>query len=267
MTTSEKTCANDCDYTCALRIEGDHVDFEAIDARLEFPGEHSVLPKRRRRQATNEFFARWEFAAVDDSGAEQWSSLADALNRVADIVLPARDVIEAESARSNVHWWCGCFHNGFESSIQMTAPCIGKMADVGAKIVLDNYFSEPAAAALYGRRDDGSPLLQSALTHRYRFTVISEISLPHEVSSRADTVSTEWSNFGEGLSASLDWAFAHPENAAIEISCVHSQFAFDGGPTIEREHLMALARARLGLTIVWRIDPFDCPRVEEGRGS
>lgn len=251
MITSEGTPVGDCDYTCSLRIEGDYVDVAALDACLDIPGKHSVLPKRRRGEEPGGSFMRWEFAAVNDSGGDQWCSLADALEQAVDIVLPARKAIESEVSRSNPHWWCGCFHNRPGSSVRMTAACVEKLADVGAKIVLDNYSPEGASPAMYGRSGVGSCPSSIGFFHRYAFAVTDQYGNSTGIHSVVDVESSSWSNFGEGLSASVQWIAANGIGAAKEIVCLHSQFAFDGGPCIEREHLLALARAKLGLTIVW----------------
>jgi len=252
MSTIEEDVDRDCDYTCAFRIDGNEVGFAAIDRCLGTPGEKSTLRRRVRGRLTAETFLRWERVAITDSGDEEWGSLTDALEHVADLLLPARKVIAFEGARANAYWWCGCFRNRPESSIRFTAHCLEKLSGFATKVYLDNYLPVADVDEIQEPMDLVGPIGVKDVAHEYRFAVAIE-PVEYRIDPAGRDVSAgSWSAFDDCLTACIQWVLDNAAGSPSEIICTHTQSTFDGGPCIDAGHLSALAEAGLALTIVWR---------------
>jgi hypothetical protein len=55
---------------------------------------------------------------------------------------PKKELIWSAFGRFNIYWWCGHFQSSFSGGPILSADLFRKLADFGAKLHLDNYFSE-----------------------------------------------------------------------------------------------------------------------------
>jgi hypothetical protein len=241
---------NECDYTCSLRIDGDSVDGTAMDRRTGAMGEHSTVRKRKPQPGEGETFARWELEAFDPQYGDQWPSLTEALGNVADRILASRPSATQGLVDVDAYWWCGCFHHADESTIRLPAHCLDKLARIGARIILNNYF--PAQ----GEEDGGVETSISSEVyphnHEYVFALVAMDGAQQLVTSEGDGDSIVWSDFGAGLTACLDRLADEGATSGASILCDHTQHAFDGGPRIDVHHLSALTSVSADLSIIWQ---------------
>lgn len=241
---------NECAYTCSLRIDGERVDGRAMDERTGAVGEYSTVRRRRPQPGEGDAFERWELEALDPRNDYQWSSLAEALQSVADQMLASSSLAGQGLVDVDAYWWCGCFHHADESTIRLPAHCLDKLARIGARLYLDNYF--PARDEVDG--DVEAPISSEVYpnNHEYVFALVAVDGAQQLVTPEGDGTSIVWSDFGAGLTACLDRLADEGAPSGAGILCDHTQHAFDGGPRLDVHHLSALTSVGADLTIVWQ---------------
>jgi hypothetical protein len=188
--------------------------------------------------------------ALDQRYGDQWPSLEEAMESVADRILTGRSPADQGLMDVDAYWWCGCFHNANESTVRLSARCLDKLARIGARIYLDNYF--PAHGDGDGDIEESISFEIHPNNHEYVFALVASDGARRLVTPEADVTSIVWSDFGAGLTACLNQLAVGCGVSGTGILCDHMQHSFDGGPRIDVHHLAALISVGADLTIVWQ---------------
>jgi len=55
---------------------------------------------------------------------------------------PLRSEIDNYKQKYDAVWWCGHFQSSFDGGPMLTAELMGRLADFGVDLYIDNYFAE-----------------------------------------------------------------------------------------------------------------------------
>ena len=77
---------------------------------------------------------------------KEWPSLEEGLLHVLEGLWPQRDKISRYQDTSKIVWWCGHFQSAFDGGPALSVGLMGKLAEFGADLYIDNYFSEGDSA-------------------------------------------------------------------------------------------------------------------------
>ena len=129
-------------YTVEFRIEGrilipsdvtEALGLEPCQVRRAV----DIAEGKRQRNAM------WAYdgGSGDAATKRDWDSLEEGLLFLHEQLSPKRAAIYLNFARFDICWWCGHFQQSFDGGPTFSAQLFQKLADFGAPLVLDNYFS------------------------------------------------------------------------------------------------------------------------------
>jgi hypothetical protein len=73
---------------------------------------------------------------------QEWDSLEEGILYILKDLSPKRELIWSAFGKFNMYWWCGHFQSSFDGGPTLSSELLRKLADFGAKLFLDNYFSK-----------------------------------------------------------------------------------------------------------------------------
>lgn len=244
----------ECEYTLALRVSQEALDFKAIEAALGVPGTHSRIDRSARRFRPASAFDQWELQA-EAGDSYVFTSLVAAFDSIS-----FRLVDGGAHARVKAHWWCGRFHVTSPSTTVIPRALLARLGASGYPLHLDNYrLSDDAETVSTEDEGDELPADDEFLGHRYRFRFDS--GLARAVLPASGSASHDWSPPGEDFNVGLEAIVARVSSFEASrtdesehgrrVICEHSQYAFDGGPTILGNAAASLASMGYDLHIEW----------------
>ncbi|MFK2876388.1 DUF4279 domain-containing protein [Rhodanobacter hydrolyticus] len=130
-------------YTVQLRIRGTGLCPEEITSHLGLDPNQVRREGQPRGVGQTWSESMWSYDGSIDGGVMEWSSLEEGLLSVMNFLWSKRSMIEAYSRRFDVVWWCGHFQSSFDGGPTFSVALLGKLAEFGVPICLDNYFSAP----------------------------------------------------------------------------------------------------------------------------
>jgi hypothetical protein len=124
-------------YTVEFRIYGSDVRPDEITHDLGL--EPSLTRKVGSRRSANSVWdeGMWSF----DGGKSDWESLESGLIFLLDRLEPIGQKIRACKSGKQV-WWCGHFQESFDGGPVLSPTLLKRLADFGAELYIDNYFSK-----------------------------------------------------------------------------------------------------------------------------
>ena len=129
-------------YTVEFRVEGQSLVPSEITAILGLePSQMRVETiggngKKGRK-------ALWAFDGncSSEKSKQEWESLETGLFFLLEKLLPKRELIWTTLSEFDMYWWCGHFQQSFDGGPTLSPELLRKLADFGAPLILDNYFS------------------------------------------------------------------------------------------------------------------------------
>jgi Domain of unknown function (DUF4279) len=133
-------------YTVELRLFGT-MDPDVVTAetglqpcdvqRAEIDQEGKMLQK-----------SRWAYNGRGQSGSYEWDTLEEGLEFVLERVSSSVDIFKRYGANQLVTWWCGHFQSSFDGGPILSPRLLKRLADFGADLFIDNYFSREEGTAI-----------------------------------------------------------------------------------------------------------------------
>jgi len=130
------------EYTIELRITGADLVPTIITETLGLePSSVRELGERRsERRVWDE--ALWGYNGYPSDTPRFWTSLEEGLSFLLDRLEPLRSEIDNYKQKYDAVWWCGHFQSSFDGGPMLTAELMGRLADFGVDLYIDNYFAE-----------------------------------------------------------------------------------------------------------------------------
>jgi Domain of unknown function (DUF4279) len=130
-------------FTVEFRIYGKALDPGAVTELLALKPCQVALPGSRRNSRIVEE-AMWAFNGSEDgeAGSPEWTTLEEGLKSVLEKLWSRRELITQYNGASRKIWWCGQFHNGFDSGAMLPATLLAELAEFGADLFIDTYVTE-----------------------------------------------------------------------------------------------------------------------------
>jgi hypothetical protein len=212
----------ECEYTLALRVSQETLDFKAIEAALGVSGAHSRIDRSARRFRPAPAFDQWEQQA-EAGDSYIFTSLVAAFDAIS-----FRPVNGRAHAHVKAHWWCGCFHVTSPSTTVFPRALLALLGASGYPLHLDNYRSSDDAETV-STEDEGD-----------------------EMPAEDEFLGLQCGFTGDFCSGGVLEAFRADEpEYDRRVICEHSQYAFDGGPTVLGDAAASLASMGYDLHIEW----------------
>lgn len=126
-------------YTVSFRIDGNNLFPSAVTEKLNLQPDQ-IRENPPRKDVGKVFRPLWSYSGAVPN--QEWSSLEEGLLYVLKDLLPKKDLIWSAFGNFNLYWWCGHFQSSFDGGPTLSAELLRKLADFGAKLFIDNYFSE-----------------------------------------------------------------------------------------------------------------------------
>ena len=129
-------------YTVELRIEGGSLLPESVTQKLGLqPCQVRVaveMPEKKSRKAL------WAFDGISDElgTKHEWDSLEEGLLYTLQKISAKRREIFSSFDEFEIYWWCGHFQQSFDGGPSFSPSLLKSLADFGAPLYLDNYFSD-----------------------------------------------------------------------------------------------------------------------------
>jgi hypothetical protein len=130
------------EYTVELRISGAELVPATVTLALGLePSSVRELGERRsERRVWDE--ALWGYNGYPSDTPRFWTSLEEGLSFLLDRLEPLRSEIDNYKQKYDAVWWCGHFQSSFDGGPMLTAELMGRLADFGVDLYIDNYFAE-----------------------------------------------------------------------------------------------------------------------------
>src|SRR3954463_16602449 len=129
------------EYTAELRVSGATLDPDAVTRET---GLQPCQIRRAGKRSHGRLRTTWMWA-FDGGSPYRGDSLEEALALLLDRVEPLRDRFAKYISESDVLWWCGHFQSSFDGGPELSGELLQRLGRFGAKLYIDNYFSNPDA--------------------------------------------------------------------------------------------------------------------------
>lgn len=126
-------------YTVELRIESADLNPEQVTKEI------GLYPSNSRN--SNGGVAKelrggvWSYDGAAGERKE-WDKLEDGLAKLVEELEPLLPRLRLQMLRHRVFWWCGNFQSSFDGGPELSVEILRKLADFGAPLLIDNYFSD-----------------------------------------------------------------------------------------------------------------------------
>ncbi len=126
-------------YRVELRVYARDLIPERITERTRLQPYHvRVAGSRTGRKVHRD--GMWGFAG-EPGRSHEWNSLEDGLSFVLDALGKAHEDLRRCIGNAEMIWWCGHFQSSFDGGPTLSAELLGRLAEFGASLYIDNYFS------------------------------------------------------------------------------------------------------------------------------
>jgi hypothetical protein len=133
-------------YTIEFRIEGATLDPKHVTEKLNLqPCQvRNAVPAESGKKSRK---AMWAYDGISSlsTAKREWDSLEAGLMYTLEKIGPKKNEIKESFSEFDVYWWCGHFQQSFDGGPSFSAELLIKLADFGAPLFLDNYFSDTDA--------------------------------------------------------------------------------------------------------------------------
>src|SRR3954471_6920144 len=129
------------EYTVELRVWGETLDPDTVTR------ETGLQPCQIRRAGewSHGRLRTTSMWAFDGESLYRGDSLEEGLALLLDLVEPLQDRFAKYISEYNVIWWCGHFQSSFDGGPELSGERLQRLGRFGAKLYIDNYFSNPEA--------------------------------------------------------------------------------------------------------------------------
>jgi len=129
------------EYTVEFRIWGETLDADQVTRDL------GLQPCQTRLAGGSHFKGRvdrgmWAYSGPPEAPTE-WPSLEEGLIFVLDNLWSHRHKFAKYAATTRLGWWCGHFQSSFDGGPTLSPSLLKRLAEFGAELYIDNYFSSP----------------------------------------------------------------------------------------------------------------------------
>jgi hypothetical protein len=130
------------EYTVELRISGAALVPATITEALGL--EPCSIREMGERKADGKVWdqALWGYNGFPSDTPNYWASLEDGLTFLLQRLEPLRTQIVSYKQNYDIVFWCGHFQSSFDGGPTLSAQLMGRLADFGVDLYIDNYFAE-----------------------------------------------------------------------------------------------------------------------------